>query len=144
VKFNSEILQKSGNLWKYSNGNNFNPCQNGWSVDYSGLKCSKSTEKTECLPINNSGATDAKIRTKADSDSWSFAVYLHHSHTGQYVYWKGKYIGQTSHWRTTNMNHGGFRYYRTTSWASGSTSNGYFGPICRKGPVTTFKNFSDI
>jgi hypothetical protein len=40
VKVGSSVLHKSGKLWKYSNGNNYNPCPSGWSVDYSGLKCS--------------------------------------------------------------------------------------------------------
>jgi hypothetical protein len=53
VKFNSKILHKSGNLWKYSNGNNFNPCPSGWSVDYSRLKCSKSTTSTSRKSISN-------------------------------------------------------------------------------------------
>jgi hypothetical protein len=104
VKFNSKILHKSGNLWKYSNGSNYNPCSSGWSVDYSGLKCSKSATN-----YSNSGRSSA-------NDAWLTWIDAKENHI-RFHHWQvmGAYVNVKTGGSSWTSSYGNFGFNVSSS-----------------------------
>lgn len=72
----------------------------------------------------------------------SFMVYFRSSYVGQYLYYKGKYMGRTSHWTDVTHTVGTLNFVKNAGWASSWNGTGYYAGIRVTGTTTQWVDTS--
>lgn len=72
----------------------------------------------------------------------SFMVYFNHSYVGQYVYYKGQYMGRTSHWTDITHTVGTLNFRKNGAWYHTNNGAGFYAGIKVTGTTTQWVDTS--